>query len=350
MDLSKLRRRGLLASVGAAVGLAGCNERDGDSSPAVTGSATDTTTATGTTMETVQGDVPAHDHSGPERGGGSLDADAVTADEVEAGALAADALTAGRLNAANATVGEGEFGDRPLVSTERRVLSVPDDYDTIQAAIDDVPLVLRHEYVVAVADGTYDEHLSVPPVIAGHPKERSDQERSGLEIYGNSENPERVVANSLTISGCTGAVNPYVSGFTFRRANPYDDEDVAVIAYGTTETTVANLRIRADRSTPLRAGIKAYGGTSMKVQEVDFGDGQCRRGLATKHMGEIFHKEGLVEGRLLEHVFFPVAGTIHFTGDNVTATGEQGLNRAADAAFSFDRSSRLLHGVDGFAE
>ena len=51
--------------------------------------------------------------------------------------------------------------------------------DTIQEVIDAVPLVLRHEFVIIAADGTYNEDLVVAPVVAGHPSEQSDQERSG---------------------------------------------------------------------------------------------------------------------------------------------------------------------------
>jgi hypothetical protein len=358
MNWDRYRRRSVLATVGASLGLAGCSflnsDSDGESpETSETGTVKRTDTSPERTADRAQADLPEHDHSGPASGGSSIDTSTLVASEAEFERAVAGRLTTAQLAADELTVGgDSEHGDRPLVSTQRQVLAVPDEYETIQAAIDAVPLVLRHECVIAVDDGTYDEHLSIPPIIAGHPRSQAGQERSGLEIYGNADQPERVRVNSLTISGCTGAVNPFVSGFTFRRANPFDDEDVAVIAYGTTETTLSEIRIRTapERSGPLRAGIKAYGGTAMKLQSVDFGDAQCRRGVVTKHMSRVLHNEGPIEGALTEYVFWPVAGDIHFNGDNVTATGRQGLNRADNASFSFDRATRLLHGVDGFAD
>jgi hypothetical protein len=350
MDWRQVRRRGVLAGVGVSLGLAGCNSLD------TTEESTETNAGQSSSSETdaerIQSPVPEHTHSGPSSGGKRIDTSTLAASKAEFENARVDNLNASQVAGTDLTVGgDAAYGNRPLVSTEERTLNVPSEYETIQAAIDAVPLVLRHEYAIVVNDGTYDEHLSIPPTIAGHPKSRSAQERSGLEIYGNSEEPSQVTVNSLTISGCSGAVNPFVSGFTFRQANPFDDEDVAVIAYGTTETTLSNIRIRTgpDRSQPLRAGIKAYGGTAMKVQSVDFGDGECRRGFVTKHMSRILHNEGLIEGELREYVFWPVAGDIHFNGDNVSANGRQGLNRAENASYSFDRSTRLLHGVDGFA-
>lgn len=354
----EIKRRGLLATVGATLGLAGCGSRESADTPSETGTDSPTQSATRAQSAAAPTDtrqpLPEHDHSGPDAGGGTLAPESLRSGTVEADSVAAERVETGALNAAGLTVGPADttLGDRPLVSTERRVLSVPGDFETIQAALDEVPLVLRHEYVVAVDDGSYDEHLVVPPVLAGHPKARSDQERSGLEIYGNGDAPERVTANSLTISGCTGAVNPFVSGFTFRRANPYDDEDVAVVAYGTTETSLANLRIRKapDRSDPIRAAVKSYGGTAMKVAGLDLGDRQVRRGLVTKHHGTILHKEGRITGRVTDAVVWPVGGLVEFNGENVDATADDTFHKSERASFSFDRSTDELLGVRGLRD
>lgn len=321
--LDDIRCRGVPTTVGATLGLAGCGSLESVESPTDTG--TDSGTASATRSETTDPPTdteqppPERDHSSAGAGGATLAPESVAAGTVEAESVAAERVETALSDTNGLTVGPSDttLGDRPLVSTESRVLVVPNESDTIRAALNAVPLVLRHEYVVSVADGTYDEHLVVPPVLAGHPNSRADQERSGLEVYGNGEAPERVRVNSLTISGCTGTVNPFVSGFTFRRANPFDDEDTAVIAYGTTETGLSNLRIRtaADRSDPIRVAVKAYGGTSMKIAGLDLGDRQVRRGLVTKHQGTILHKQGRITGRATDAVIRPVAGRIDFDGD-----------------------------------
>ena len=74
----------------------------------------------------------------------------------------------------------------------------------------------------------------------------------------------------------------------------------------------------------------------------------ARRDDKTRRNGA--HKEGELAGRVTEHVFFPIGGTIHYNGDNVTVTGDRGLHRSDNASFSVDRATGEFRGVTGFTD
>jgi len=109
-----------------------------------------------------------------------------------------------------------EPANRPLVSNEPRTIAVGTDTDTIQEALDMVPRILRHEWVIDIPSGTYDEDLYIAGVQGLDLTHTYDGQPQGasraLKIKGDDTAPSNVEVSSIFIASCSGNANPAVDG------------------------------------------------------------------------------------------------------------------------------------------
>lgn len=205
---------------------------------------------------------------------------------------------------------------RPAISNEDKVVTVPGDYSTVQAAVNDCPMYLRHEYKIDISDGTYNEDVVVPPVIAGDFNGQADQEFGRLEIYGNTGDRTAVELDSFVATGCGGAVNPFITHITFLADNPHDNESTSVAIYGCNQSAVASLGFGAN----VTNGVLAYG-SEVVVNDLNLGSGNLSHAVTTKHGGSAHLKTGTVDGSVTDSLLQPSSGYIQYKSANMNATG-----------------------------
>ncbi|AGC34574.1 virion component [Haloarcula sinaiiensis tailed virus 1] len=191
--------------------------------------------------------------------------------------------------AANNTGYSGRLTDRPLVSTQDRDITVGTDTSTIQEALNEIPLLLRHNFAVRVPDGTYDEDLLVPPVViedtAGLDDAGAGSDEGASQIpwiRGNTTTPTNVTVNSITVSSTQGAIAPIIEGFNPISTIPNSDENVAVAVFGAQNVSFRHLDFSGAGA---NIGFLIYSSTATIRGATDFGSGDLNRGVEMKHNG-----------------------------------------------------------------
>jgi len=208
------------------------------------------------------------------------------------------------LEAAQVLVGDDPAG-RPLISNGNRTIYVdPNDGDdaaagteadplaTVQAAVREVPIYLRHQYVIDLATVpetpvSYDEDVLVPTVIGtGQAGQERDAPSGGpmmnLLIRGAEGDPSAVELGSVMFGNAVGTSTVQLLFATVTRDSPYDDEAYGISAYGTGEVHLYDVAV-TDGPTN---GVLAYG-AKMKAAVVDLGRGNVDRGIHAKRHGSI---------------------------------------------------------------
>ena len=152
-------------------------------------------------------------------------------------------LGVGSVNAERADIGTGPTV--PLISNSDTAVSVPGDYDTIQAAIDACPKNLRHDYVINVDPTNYSagpEHLRFRGIKAqaattgNFVDDTEAGEQAVLRVRGDADTPSNVEVASLTAEACKGEETPQVHGVSFTGAeNPDVDESACVASWHSTD-------------------------------------------------------------------------------------------------------------------
>ncbi len=183
-----------------------------------------------------------------------------------------------------------EPANRPLVSNESKTITVGTDTETIQEALDSVPRILRHEWVIEIPDGTYDEDLYLAGVQGIDLTHTYDGEPQGasraLKISGDDTAPSNVQVSSIFIASCTGNANPAVSGIEFTGETPYNNDGGAVHFQAVQSGSVRDCTF----SSSVDIGVYCYNGT-LKVSGIeagmDFGDGDLQTAMMSKRGGNI---------------------------------------------------------------
>jgi len=114
----------------------------------------------------------------------------------------------------------GRLSDRPMVTESETILTVGTDTATIQEALNQIPLIIRHNFEIQVPDGDYSgEDLLVPPFMVADDAgmNRDDVTGEGAShlprITGNIDTPTNVQVGSFTVTGTQGAIAPLIEGF-----------------------------------------------------------------------------------------------------------------------------------------
>jgi hypothetical protein len=152
--------------------------------------------------------------------------------------------------------------DRPLISNSDTTVTVDagggQDYTSIQSAIDDCPIFLRHEYIIEVNNGDYSsEDLKVETVINGGEGAGTDAGAStNLRIRGDATTPSNVTVGSCHVRNVVGNIGVDVIGMEFQNKVPNDNEDTYCLAQGTGEVRFDDVAFSGSNATN---GIVIYG-------------------------------------------------------------------------------------------
>lgn len=229
-----------------------------------------------------------------------------------------------RLRASQMVVGTEPAG-RPLISNESRTIYVDpdagdDDDDgtenaplqTIQAAVQRVPIYLRHQYTIDLATVpdtpvSYDEDVLVPAVIGtGQAAQEEGAPSPGpvqnLVIKGKDGAPEAVEIGSIMFGNVIGTSASHLLFVTVTRDSPYDNEDYGLSAYGTGEVQLFGIGF-TDGPTN---GILAYG-SKMKASVVNLGQDSLQVGLRAKRHASIMTRD--IEGQTSGPAFSSVSNS-----------------------------------------
>lgn len=182
----------------------------------------------------------------------------------------------------------GEDTRYDLVSNQRQTISVPGDYSTIQAAVDAVPKRLRHQWVIEISDGTYNEDV----LIRGHSVEgftdsssgdvyTNDGENNLFILVGNESAPSNVTVNSVTAVGNVSAAAPSIRSVEITGTSPYVDESTQVAFNGGGQPKARNCVFAP--ASAVDSAVQYYGANG-KVEENEFVN-NIRDGVAIKRGG-----------------------------------------------------------------
>lgn len=202
------------------------------------------------------------------------------------------------LDTGDAKIGTGD--PYQYVSNEHTTVTVDHtggaDYETIQAAVNDAPKRLRHEYIIDIADG-HDESVGGDGHvrIQGHSQEGfstgdrgygSAGENYQLQLLGNRNDPTQVSLASLTTVGCSGAEMPQIWGMSFNGSqNPDVDESCCIASVGCEETFLGDVTFTANSDSVFHA-ILAYK-SAVNTRRVDWGNDLFEYGYWSKRSSEI---------------------------------------------------------------
>lgn len=225
------------------------------------------------------------------------------------------------VNAANLTVGEatgrsGYFANRPLVSNGDISVDVPGDYDTIQAALEDVPVLLRHRYSIQLDpdQGLYDEDIIVPPVYSMDMNSTSTGINAGLYIYGAGQSSGYSKIGSALVINPTGYFSVRLDNLDFTRDSPYHDDSAAIGVYGGSGMTFLSTCRITDGSN-ITQGLIAYG-ARVAISGFSFGSTSVDYGLRAKRGGYVYVRTGVTgSGPTL---YACSGGTVEVNGDSDT--------------------------------
>lgn len=150
------------------------------------------------------------------------------------------------------------FENRPLVSTEEIKVSVPGDYSTIQDALVDVPILLKHRHTIQLdpTAGLYDEDVVIPPVWAHGFETTTTGINTGLFIFGDpNSDGSRSDIGSAHMMNPIGYFGVRIDGVRFNRDSTWSDDPAGLVCYGGTGKPLIS---DCDFDGPTQ-GVLAYG-------------------------------------------------------------------------------------------
>lgn len=185
-------------------------------------------------------------------------------------------------------------GFRPLVSNADKTVTVnPDgsaDYSTIQDALDQIPIILRHQFRIELDDDTYNEDAFVHPTITGEPTAEDGTSEGGgaVTIVGNTTDSTLTSVSSVTSFSFRGSLN--IAALDLIDVSPYDDESAAISLQDSATVNVNRCTFQ-DITASNGTGIAAKGGV-VRVNGNDFGTNNVTNGIRVKGGAEMLHSDG----------------------------------------------------------
>ncbi|SFS78663.1 hypothetical protein [Halostagnicola kamekurae] len=235
-----------------------------------------------------------------------------------------DKLTDGEadLDVNSLSSAEARIGESPAyryVSNGGVEVTVPDDYDTIQEAIDAAPKRLRHLYRINVEDGDYDDE---DLLLRGFSSEgyQDNGEHGQIQIWGDSDDPSNVKVRSAAVVGCSGVETPQLVGLSFSgQETPYVDESTCVSISGCREGWMKDCEFRegdaSDAITAYRSGFR--------VISTNFGEDYYDKAVRGKRASLITAER--LEGSV-NYIFHTLQMALYFEEDMEDINGEYQLN------------------------
>lgn len=211
--------------------------------------------------------------------------------------------------------------NRPFVSNYPRNISVCSsgcDYTRIQDAINQVPLILRHEYLIDIHDGVYNENLYIPPIISSGVLNDGIYNQGScvmLKIWGNQSDRNAVSIQSAQISGANGCQTPSLAYMRVLGTDPLSSENVSIAVYGSNHVVLQRLNFTGNSA---NIGIMSYG-SSLTISTTDFGNNDLDYAMIVKHGGEIYFNDGANYGSVTNHVVYHDSGNVYFNNDTISS-------------------------------
>jgi len=249
---------------------------------------------------------------------------------------------------------ENQFGSEPgnispatrpfTTNGEVRVTVGPndsDDYRTIQEAVYDVPLFLRHAYRIYVRPegGPYGD-VVVPCVITGD--QSDNQNSSNLGIVGDKSVSEKPQVGSFMVINPTGRSAVWLSRFEVLNSTPYEDNPGRIFCFGGDYLYCSYIDFRQSTD-DIDIGFTVYGG-HLRTDHIDVGD----RNLDYAYWGKT-HATVDIEppctGKVREEVCQTYDATSMFIADGTTISGVDGVANTRDG-FVLDSNDGTLYGVE----
>ena len=217
---------------------------------------------------------------------------------------------------------ELKLAGRDIISTHNRTISVgtSGEFQSIQEAINQVPLILTHKYIINIEAGTYDEDLIIPPIITAGSTSASEIEGAvaSLKVQGISGTATDLKIKSLQIITPLGASTPIIANMSITNKEPTSDENTAISVYGGGHALFDNIDFSENNIADV--GIMIYG-SSASVQKIILGNNKLDTGFYLKHGGKLTHIGGEISGSTNKYIFNSGGGGIAtFLGAQMTAT------------------------------
>lgn len=201
----------------------------------------------------------------------------------------------------------------PGIYTMPVTLMVPEDYPTIQEAIEAIPNNYWQRIVISIASGTYDEDIVIRSKRGCTPLfPPSSGQQANIKIGSRTGIQSDVNVRSAQVFNCGGT--PYSPSFeqiNFTNRT-HSDENASIEFYGCTSGGVLQCSFNG---AGVDKCIEAYN-SIISVDSADFGNNINKAGLVTKHGGVINYNATqlgnlpISTGVLKEYVALPIGGVI----------------------------------------
>ena len=126
-------------------------------------------------------------------------------------------------------------------------VNVPNDYGTVQDAVDSLGLIGRQRWDLNINNGTYSEDVLLSQFLGGQHNGSlpTGFPRGRVRIYGDDATPSNVELSSLTMGGFVGPRSE-IHGIEFTGTSPYDDEGASMVLYPAGEYAIYNCAFDAN--------------------------------------------------------------------------------------------------------
>lgn len=241
----------------------------------------------------------------------------------------------------------------PGVYLANVVVNIPEDFPTMQAAIDAVPNNYWQFITLQISDGIYDEDLiirnkkgccpSFPP---------ASGQQAILVITSKSKDRSKVSFRSAQVFSCGGTpFSPNLENLNFTNRT-HSDEDCSVEFYGCTSGAVNKCSFNG---VGVDKCIEAYN-SIITVEACHFGDNINDKGMVVKHGGTILSAStqigGILQpitGTLKSWVAVSIGGTI-IANDLSSCIGKVAQSRVdgVQSGMVVETVSKSINGVTNF--
>lgn len=205
----------------------------------------------------------------------------------------------------------------PGIYTMPVTLMVPEDYPTVQDAVDVIPNNYWQRIVISIADNY--GNTGAPEDVVVRSKRGStplfppgSSQQAGIKIGSRSADPSKVSLNSIQVLNCGGTpYSPSIERINFK-GRTHSDENASIEFYGCTSGGVLQCSFNG---AGVDKCIEAYN-SIISVDSADFGNNINKAGLVTKHGGVINYNATqlgnlpISTGVLKEYVALPIGGVI----------------------------------------
>lgn len=216
------------------------------------------------------------------------------------------------------------FGDRPQWSTGAVSILVGTDTDTLQEAVDLIPVLPYHKVEIEIPSGfdASTEDVIIPQIHLGKGEIDERGYEHKVSIVGDTVTPSNCPVGSLVVAGVTGGVVS-VDGIEFQHNNPYDDEASPFAAYYSNQVRLKDCAFAGGSN-----GVKSYGRSNVSLFGVDFGTNVLTdNAIGVKHGGRVQANAGnpSIEGTVGGHALTPRQGIIAIDSSVSNLTGNEGF-------------------------